>query len=73
MIRPDALLKKDAGTGVFLNILRNFKNTFFTVHLRATASTTGCCLFFICCLVLKEDSESIILLFSHEDILIKFL
>ena len=32
------LLTTDSGTGVFLGILRNFKNTFFTEHLRVTAS-----------------------------------
>ena len=30
--------KRDSGTGVFLWILRNFKNTFFTEHLQTAAS-----------------------------------
>ena len=32
------LLKSDSSTSAFLWILRNFKNTYFVEHLRATAS-----------------------------------
>ena len=31
------LLKRDSNTGVFLLILRNYKNTFFEEHMRTTA------------------------------------
>ena len=37
-LRPATLLRRDPSIGVFLSILCNFKNTFFTQHLRKTAS-----------------------------------
>ena len=36
--RSTALLKRDSNTGVFLWILRNFKNTYLEEHLRTVAS-----------------------------------
>ena len=41
-LRPATLLKRDFGIGVFMWILRNFKNTFFTEHLWTTASGRNC-------------------------------
>ena len=36
--RPVALFKRDSRTGVFLWILHSFKSSFFTEHIRTTAS-----------------------------------
>ena len=40
-VRFATALKRGSGTGVFMWILRIFKNTFFIEHLWATASTTS--------------------------------
>ena len=39
--RPTTLLKGDSNTGVFLLILRNFKNNYFEKHLQTTASVNS--------------------------------
>ena len=38
--RPVTLLKRDSNTGVFLYIMRIFKNTYFEEYLRTTGSIT---------------------------------
>ena len=39
-LRPATLLKKETLAQVFpVNVAKNFKNTFFTEHLRVTAFT----------------------------------
>ena len=45
-LRPGTLLKRDSNTGVFLWILRNFKNTYFEEHLSTGASSMSRLKFF---------------------------
>ena len=45
-LRPATLLKTDSSTGIFLWILRNFKNIYFGEHMRTAASVDSYLLFY---------------------------